>query len=358
MAFNTVDTSTKTSTGQSYGNQYDLQKTAVRDEEAKRRKLEQEALQRQLASRGFGAGSGFAEASQNKLQQSNLAGERARLMGIDVNQLSAAEAANEAQKNREFTTSEREGSQAYGTQERLGTQGFQTQERLGQEKYGTQERLGTQGFQTQERLGTQAYGTQERLGAEAYGNKQFEQEMGLKRQALDDAANQFNSKLDFDYWAQNAGYTEAERDRAWKDQQNVKNQNFSLVQDEIRNANTQDLAILNTQLSQSTLNYQNIIANNNAALKSRTDLMFTMGANGTPLDEGTISKLTPLEQDAYNMGIQGKYKSDYDAFIKNETDLRNQQVLSLATDPKLADRIKEIWGEYDYLFPTETYTMH
>ena len=47
-------------------NQYDLQRQRVRDEEAKNRKLQQEAMQRSLAGRGFAGGTGVAEAQTHK----------------------------------------------------------------------------------------------------------------------------------------------------------------------------------------------------------------------------------------------------------------------------------------------------
>lgn len=346
VPFNNFDTSTKTSTGQSYNNQYDLQKTAVRDEEAKRRKLEQDALQRQLASRGFGAGSGFAEGAQNQLQQSNLAGERARLMGIDVNQLSAAEASNEADRARNWQTGERQGSQE-----------FQTGERQGTETYNSSEANKNRAFTTGEREGTQTFQTGERLGAEKFQGGQFDQEIALKNKALDDAANQFASKLDFDYWAQNAGYDEADRARAWEEVQKTKERNFTVQQDEVKYQNTQDLAILGEELAQGRLTLQDTMARNSAALKTRTDLMFNIGANGTELDPDVYDTLSQLEKDSYNSGIQGKSKEDYDAFIKDQIDLRNQKVLAAASpdsEEGIVDTIDAIWKEYEYLFPGET----
>jgi hypothetical protein len=338
MAFDTINTSTKSSTGQSYDNQYDVQRNRVRDEEAKKRKLEQEALQRALASRGFGAGTGFTEAQQNQLQQSSLAGERSRLRDIDINQLSAGEAAAEAEKGRTWQTGERLGTQEYSTGERLGQQQYGTAERLGQERYGTSERLGQQQYGTSERLGQQQYGTSERLGQEAYQAAEANKDRQIKLQGMADEMTKFASEQDFKYWAQESGYSEAEADRAWKTSERTGQEAYQSTEADLARNYEWDFTAFKNMLSQGNIDYAQAIEDNTAAIKLRTDYLFAAGQNGTKVNTNNLSQ---IEQDAYRLGQEGGKKELLDQFVTNSINSTNTAITTMVEHPELMPKIYE-----------------
>lgn len=321
-------------------NQYDLQKQKVRDEEQQRRKLEQDALQRRLASRGFTAGSGYTESQQRKSDIENLAGERTRLRDIDISQLAAGEQAAEAEKNRQWQTGERIGSQGFQTQERLGTQDFTAGERKATQKFQTGERVGSEEAssrqQTSERLGKQQYEATE-------AEKQRQYEGGFKQQEINQAATEFASKLDFDYWAQQSGYSENEANRAWQERQGTLERNAAATEAEAQRAFNWDMTNLQNQLSQSNMTLEQAIANDTASLKNRTDLMFALGTNGTNVD---TSNLSQVEKDAYELGKAGKAKQEYDMWLEGEKTKRDQSIVTLAENPGLAADVQNIVNTY------------
>jgi len=96
----------------------------------------------------------------------------ARQQALDPSNLNIAQimaGATEAERGREYGTSERLGRQEYGTGEREAGQRYGTSERLGRQQYGTSERLGGQEFTSGERGKDRAYGTSEREAAQTFG---------------------------------------------------------------------------------------------------------------------------------------------------------------------------------------------
>jgi hypothetical protein len=337
MAFD-VNTSTKTSTGQNYSNQYDLQRQKIREEEQKRKKQEQAALQRALASRGFTAGSGFTEAQQRNLAADQRAEEKNRLSKIDVNQLSAAEAAAEAERARRYGTSERLGTQEFQTSEAQAAREAAAAETERARRYGTSERLGTQAYQTGEREATQEY------------------EGAFRQQDLDQAATEFASQMDFDYWATQAGYTDSEKQRAWQERQNTLVQNATALENEAQRSYEWDLTQLQNQLNQSNMTLQETIDNNTAALKNRVDLLYAAGQlasrGGKEYD---VSNLSQQEQDAYELGRLGVVKEDADQYYSDLTKLRDSLIVNAVEDEDTISTIQEIFNQYfEVMYPEYT----
>lgn len=137
------------------------------------RRTQQQKRQAQAASSGEAQRRGFVNptgtsdiefamrsAATRPIEEAG-AGAYANLIGRGV----------EAERGREFQTSERQGRQAYGTSEREAGQRYGTGEREARQVYGTGEREAGQRYGTSERVGRQQYGTSEREGAQRFSGE-------------------------------------------------------------------------------------------------------------------------------------------------------------------------------------------
>lgn len=305
--------STALSTGRQATNQYDIQRQNIRDEEQRRRKEEQDALQRRLASRGFGAGTGYTETQQMKTDIASREGERQRLSGVDVSQLASQEAADEAERQRQWQTGERTGSEEAAARAAEAGRTWQTGERTG-----------TQTWQSTEAL----------------------QDRALRQQEIDNAAANAQSRQDFDYWAAQAGYTDAERQRAWEERQSALQREAATGEAEAQRSWETEMAGYRTSLERGTLQLQDQMDTNRAATKTHMDYLFQLGATGIPID---TSGMNQMELDAYGMGRSGKAKEDYDKYIDNKIGLRDQLILTLVESPELKNDITTLWNKFEEL---------
>jgi len=337
-------------------NQYDLQRQRVRDEEAKNRKLQQEAMQRSLAGRGFAGGTGFAEAQTNKADIEAREGERQRLGGIDIAEAGAEEQRAEAERARTWQTGERVGSQEFAGGQAAEERKFQTGEREGTQTWQASQNAEVNRL-TERRLTAEEQAEARRMGLSedqfAEQKLQNVREYGLsleesnqRQLQIDDAAAQAQSKLDFDYWSKEAGFADADRERAWQERQGALEREE--VSAENREAREFQLSLSGYQdlLTRGRMELQDTLETNQAAVKTRTDLMYQYGVSNTPVD---TTNLTQLEKDSYEMGKSGRGYEDMQKYISDQTTLRNQIVLTLAEAPELKDDITAIWKEFDDL---------
>jgi hypothetical protein len=163
-------------------NRYDM----IRDRAAQTAQVEKQqagtALTRKFARMGNLNSGAYVQASQAADQdvENRKAGQLA-----DINFAEAGEQHQDeqAQKQREFQTNERLGSQTFGAGEAEKGRGFQSSENALGRRFATSEREAGQGYQsgenalqrrfaTSEREAGQAYGTGERLGSQDFASRQ------------------------------------------------------------------------------------------------------------------------------------------------------------------------------------------
>jgi hypothetical protein len=341
-------------------NQYDVRRQAIRDEETKRRKAEQEAMQRRLASRGFTAGTGYAESQQRKAEEEAMAGERGRLQGVDIEQLAAGERSTEAARAREWQTGERVGAQSAASEEARAARGWQTGEsEAAAARAANEARLGRE-WQTGEAGAARGWQSEEAGRGREFTAQQAEKEREIawagleqRQQEIDNAATEFVSKLDFDYWATESGFSEAERERAWQERQNTIARNAASVETALDREWRTEMLGYEDILLRGRMELSDVLETQQAALKNRTDYLYQLGQSNTPVD---TSDLSSIEKDAYEMGKTGRAYEDYQKYIIDQTTLRNQLVLTLAEAPELKDDITSIWKEFESLInPGELY---
>ncbi len=149
---------------------YDVQRERVAQTTENQRQQLSDAIRRRLAAQGI---SGGAENMQLRNLEVELAKSQAQgVTDIGLAELGAAEQERQAQEQRR-----------YGTTERLGSQAFQ------------------RGLQT----------SAEQLQRESlYAN------LSTSERQLAEQGRQFNTKIEFDRWATEQGYTESEKARAWQ----------------------------------------------------------------------------------------------------------------------------------------------
>lgn len=337
-------------------NQYELQRQRIREEEQRSRKAQQDAMQRRLASRGFTAGTGYAETQQNRAETEARQGERQRLTDIDIAEAGAGEQRAETERARQWQTGEREAAQKFASQESTAGRQWQTGERAGTQDWQAAQnaevrRLEERRLTDAEKAQAAAQGLAEDQFAEQklqnvrqYGLSA--EEMNQRQQQIDDAAAAAQSEVDFRYWATEAGYTDAERQRAWQERQGalertaVTGENTAARQFQLELTGYQDL------LTRGRMDLADVIEQNQQATKTRTDMMYQFGLSKTPVD---TTNLTQLEKDAYQMGQSGRAYGDMQKYVEDQTSLRNQLVVSLAEAPELKDDIQEIWKQFEEL---------
>lgn len=323
------------SLGQTQTNQYDIQRQQIRDEEARRKKENIDAMKRRLASQGLGTGTGYGEAQQRKYETALGSEERSRLAGIDTAQLAAQEASTEAAKARTWQTGERTAAEQAAAEEAAKARTWQTGESQAARESAAQQAELERQFQTGERVGTQEFASQ-----------QAEADRQMRQQEIDNAAINSQNRLEFDYWAQQAGYTDAERERAWKDRQATLERNATASENQAQREFQLNMAGYQEELSRGTMELQSTLQNNNAQVKQHYDYLYQLGQSNVDVD---TSGMNQDEVEAYNMGKAGRLKEDYDNFVQSKIDLRNQLILTLVESPDLKDDITRLWGEFERL---------
>lgn len=334
-------------------NQYELQRQKIRDEEARRRNEEQAALQRRLAGRGFTAGSGYTESQQAQAETAARQGERSRLTDVDIAEAGADEQRAENERQRQWQSGEAEKVRTWQTGESQATRGWQTSERVGQQEWQAGQnaevrRLEARRLTNEEKIQARQMGLAEDQFAEQKLQNIREyglsiEDMNQRQQQLDDAAAQAQSQLDFNYWAQEAGYTENERERAWQERQattaygrqqetTLQAQNFQM-----------GLAEYSELLTRGRMELEDTINRDNAALKMRADSLYNMGLSGAKVDTKNLSK---IEIDAYNMGLAGKAKNDYDFSIQDQIQRRNMTIITSISDEKTRKAVQDLWDSF------------
>jgi hypothetical protein len=302
-------------------NSYDLQRQKVRDEEQNRRKQEQAALQRRLAGRGFTAGSGYTESQQAQTDIAARQGERTRLGDVDIAEAGAGEQRAENERQREW----------------MGGQNSETR-KLEERRLTNDEKqqAWAQGM-TEDQFVEQKLQNLRGYGLEVEGLNQRQQE-------IDDAANNFSNKLEFDYWATEAGYSDADRQRAWAERQGTLERNAATE----TNRENQDFqaafAEFGELLARGRMELENTINIENAGLKMRTDSMYNLGLSGEKIN---TENLSPIESDAYNMGLAGKSKSDYDFMIQDQISKRNLMIVTSIEDEGTKSDIIDMWDTFN-----------
>ncbi len=130
---------------------------------------QKDALQRRFASLG-NLDSGVAM----KMEQQAETESRRQLddvnAGIDAAEQAESARKQEVKEGRDFSRSERLGSQEFASGERLGSQGFASGEALKGRQFSTAERLGSQGFAAGEALKGRQYSTSERVAGQKYAS--------------------------------------------------------------------------------------------------------------------------------------------------------------------------------------------
>ncbi len=197
-------------------NPYELQRKRVSQETEATGTQQNEALKRQFARQGGGMQGGAYIKAQERLAGQQEQNKQKALEGVDIQEATAQEAKDESQRNRDFSTSERLGSQGFAAGESALGRRFAAEEagkgrdwQSGESALGrafaTSERLGSQGYQTGEREAGQNFASGERRAAQDFSQiqrnatqdwqqKQFDvQNSQWNRQfASDEATTQFN----------------------------------------------------------------------------------------------------------------------------------------------------------------------
>lgn len=153
-------------------NPYEVQRNRVRQESMAAGQEQNEALKRRFARMGGLNSGSYAKASERLAGQQEQNQQRA-LEAVDVQEAMANEAKAEAQRGREFSRSERLGSQEFaGAQNALG-RAFAREERLGSQGFQSSERLAGQGFAAGESALGRAFAREEAEKGRAAAESQF-----------------------------------------------------------------------------------------------------------------------------------------------------------------------------------------
>jgi len=105
-----------------------------------------------------------------------------------------------------------------------------------------------------------------------------------------------------------------------------------------------DMAELNNTLALNTLNLQDTINDENETRKLMLDNMFSRGVSGELMD---TSKMSPDQANAYQAGLSGKNKQDYDREVATQNELLNSMVINAAT-PAVVQRVADIYASFGY----------
>jgi len=293
--------------------EFDIGRERVRTQAQREKERTQEALKRRLAASGTGSG-GFAE-EQRRLTARDLRRETgSRLADIQQTEFATQRQEAELQKQRQFQTGERLGSESFGREQaglgrtfageqaQFGRQ-FQLAQLGRQQQFGAQQAgLGRQ-FQTGERTGSEAFaGQQAQLG-----RQQSITQLGLQAGIQQELLGQQQT---------------FESEQALRDRQ----QQITLAG--ISAGVQQELATLGAQLEGGLLTTQAAIANQTRIDELNTQAAFSAGATGgtRPTD--------PVLAAAYDAGANGQTLADAQNAVQDRRSFMNALILSLETDPE------------------------
>lgn len=313
-------------------NAYDLQRQKIRDEEQNRRKQEQAALQRRLAGRGFTAGTGYAETQQAQTDIAARQGERNRLGDVDIAEAGAGEQRAENERQRTWQTGERVGSQEFQGGQNAEVRRLQERQLTSEE----QQQAFAQGMTREQ------FAEQKLQNLRGYGLAV--EDVNQRQQQIDDAARNADNQLEFDYWATQAGYSDAERQRAWAERQGVLERTDAAAVNRENQEFQAAFAEFSEMLTRGRMELENSINVANAGLKMRTDSLYNLGLAGEQINTANLS---PLEVDAYNMGLAGKSKGDYDLAIQDQIQKRNLMIVTSIEDDKTKSDIIDMWDTFN-----------
>jgi hypothetical protein len=364
---------------------YDLQRQRIQDEERKRQKAQQEALQRRLSTSGFQQGSGQTELQSRRLQQEMSEEERARLRDVDIVQAQLEEQARQAEMGRGLTREQMaQQSEQFGqtqglTREQMAQQAgqfglTQEQERYLQGQQITEAQRAQQATiqaaqqQQQKQIEHESKMEQGRLTATyaqiastegiaaaerdlqsklasdemAQRKAEYEGQMGYQYTALTQDAAQF---------ARSMGLQEAEAQRAadqfaqqmaWEQQSYYDTQNFAMTQQYMDQRFQKDLASINNQYATGLVELESSLKMDEEGKRLQWDALYRRGLNGEVVN---TSKMSPNELAAYQSGLSGARKDEYDRRMQEQLDLRNNMIIN-ASEPEVVDRVLDIYAQW------------
>jgi hypothetical protein len=171
---------------------FDAIRKRINQETEGGKQQETEALQRRFASGGM-LGSGASIKAENQARANLDLQKQQAMEGVEAQELGERQRLQETQEMRDFSKSERLGSQDFGaaqanlmrqfqTGERVGGQDFaagqanlmrqfQTGERVGGQEFGAAQADLMRKFQTSERMGSQKFAQSERLGSQGFSKE-------------------------------------------------------------------------------------------------------------------------------------------------------------------------------------------
>ncbi len=140
---------------------YSLMRQQVAETEGQARQQEVEALRRRFASMGA-QNSGAALKTEQNVNRAGAQRLQQAYGQLDINRLGEEQAMEEAQKQRDWGSTEAEKGRTFATGERLGGQAFMSGEAEKGRSFATSERLGGQTFMSGEAEKQRGFATSER----------------------------------------------------------------------------------------------------------------------------------------------------------------------------------------------------
>ena len=372
---------------------FDLQKKQIREEEARRQKEQANAMQRRLSTSGFQQGSGQSELQQRRLQQELGQQQAQRLGAVDIEQAQQAEAARQAELGRGLTReqmAQQESQFQAGTlgltREQMAQEAAQFGQTIEQQKYLQSQQLGqeAQQFAGQQELaytqlqsqqqqeqaqrelqiklenmrGDQQYlqiqaasGTAaaERNMAERLANKQIQESQQERLQKYGAEAAQLNQQAD--QFARQLGFNEAEaataaqqftEDLLWQKDQLYSTQSFAREMAQSDQTFQKELATLQDTFASGQITLESVTKMGEEAQRLVWDSIYRRGQNGEILDTSTMS---PTEATAYQAGLAGARKDEFDRRMQQQLDLRNNMIIN-ASEPEVVARVQQVYAQF------------
>jgi hypothetical protein len=145
---------------------YDMVRNRINQDASSERQQTDTALARKFARMGQGLNSGaYVRASQQATDDANNRKAKS-LEDVDFQEQGEQEQLAEAERQRAFAKSEREGSQTWQSGENATNRAYSTSERLGSQDFSRAERIGSQDWQSHQADLAQAFAKSERIGSQ------------------------------------------------------------------------------------------------------------------------------------------------------------------------------------------------
>jgi hypothetical protein len=298
-------------------NQYDLKRQEL---EAQSNREKEQAVKQAGASaiqRGFGQGSGIMEGQQRAADLEARRQLGSRLGAVDIQELTAEEAKQEAERQRE-----------YGTSERLGTQEFASTEAQKGREFTSSERMGTQDFTARQNDLNREI---DKMG------------LNLKERELAQSATQFESRMEFDKYALEAGLTDKEADRAWNASESAKERTFKGGESEKGREAEITLTNLNNDLATGRMTLQNVFDMDKEERGIKIDSAHAAGASGAPMNPNWSES----EKSAYEAGKNGESLEQAHTKAEDNIALRNTLISRLPDDANFRKNVEDILKQLD-----------